>query len=202
VKKYFAQLRPLERRVILFVAVVVFAALNWALVWPHFSDWSNLSNSYRDAQQKLKLYQSAIALKPDLEKSVAKYESQGEFVAPEDQAINFMKTIQQQASQSGFGIEGYSSRTAMQTNQFFVEQYQTITVHATEAQLVDFLYQLGTKSSMVRVSDLELQPDSPRQHLAASVKLVASYRKNSKAPAPAAAVPAAKGATNSTAKAK
>jgi hypothetical protein len=197
VKKYFAQLRPLERRVIIFVGLVLLAALNWALVWPHFSDWSNLSNSYRDAQQKLKLYQSAIGLKPDLEKSVQKYESQGEFVAQEDQAINFMRTIQQQASASGFGIEGYS-RTAMQTNQFFVEQYQTITVHATEAQLVDFLYQLGTKSSMVRVSDLELQPDQPRQHLAASVKLVASYRKNPMAPA----VPAAKGATNSTAKAK
>ena len=199
-KKYFAGLRPFERRVIIFVGVVLLAALNWVLVWPHFSDWTNLSNSYRDAQQKLKLYQSAIGLKPELEKQVLKYESQGQFVAQEDQAINFMKTIQQQASKSGFGIEGFSQRP-MQTNQFFVEQVQNITVHATEAQLVDFLYQIGNSASMVRVSDLELQPDQPRQHLAAKIGLVASYQKNPKAPA-APAAPAVKGATNSTAKAK
>jgi type II secretory pathway component PulM len=200
VKKYFDQLRPMERRLVIGVGVILLIVLNWVFVWPHFSDWTNLSNSYRDAQQKLKLYQAAIGQKPVLEKAVKKYESQGEFVAPDDQAINFMRTIQQQASASGFGIEGYSP-TRMQTNQFFVEQIETITVHATEPQLVDFLYQLGTKSSMVRVSDIDLQPDQPRQHLAATIKLVASYQKNPKAPA-APAAPAVKGATNSTAKAK
>jgi type II secretory pathway component PulM len=199
-KKYFEGLRPFERRVILFVGVVLLAALNWVLVWPHFSDWTNLTHSYEEAQQKLKLYQTSIGLKPELEKQVQKYESQGQFVALDDQAINFMRTIQSQASKSGFGIEGYSPNR-MQTNQFFVEQLQTITVHATETQLVDFLYQLGNSASMVRVSDLELQPDQPRQHLAAKVGLVASYQKNPKAPA-APAAPAAKGATNSTAKAK
>jgi Tfp pilus assembly protein PilO len=205
-KKYFEGLRPFERRVILFVGVVLLAALNWVLVWPHFSDWSNLSHSYADAQQKLKLYQSAIGLKPELEKSLAKYESQGQFVAPDDQAVNFMRTIQQQASASGFGVEGFSP-TRTQTNQFFMEQYGNINVHATETQLVDFLYKLGSGGSLIRVSDLELQPDQPRQHLAANVKLVASYQKNPKAPAPATpAVPPAKsvvkGATNSPVKVK
>ena len=65
---------------------------------------------------------------------------------------------------------------------------------------MDFLYKIGTGGSLVRVSDLELQPDQPRQHLAANIKLVASYQKNPKAPTPAPAM--ASGTNNSTAKAK
>jgi hypothetical protein len=74
-----------------------------------------------------------------------------------------------------------------------VEQVQNITVLATEEQLVDFLYKLGTGASMIRVRDLELQPDQPRQRLVANIKLVASYQKNP---------PAASAAKTSTAKAK
>ena len=33
---------------------------------------------------------------------------------------------------------------------------------ATDEQLVDFLYKLGSDASMVRVRDLELQPDPPQ----------------------------------------
>jgi type II secretory pathway component PulM len=195
-KKYFEQLRPMERRMVIGVAVIFIIVINWWYVWPHFNDWSDLTHRYEDAQQKLKLYQAAVAQIPELEKSVKAFESEGEFVALEDQALNFMRTIQQQASASGFGIENYS-RSTMQTNQFFVEQTQTITVHATEGQLVDFLYKIGSGASMIRVRDLELQPDAPRQRLAANIKLVASYQKT---PRPAA--PAAAGMTNSTVKAK
>jgi Tfp pilus assembly protein PilO len=198
-KKYFEQLRPMERRMVIGVAVIFFIVLNWWYVWPHFNDWSDLTTRYTNAQQKLKLYQTAAAQIPELEKSVKAFESEGEFVALEDQALNFMRTIQQQASASGFGIENYS-RSTMQTNQFFVEQTQTITVHATEGQLVDFLYKIGSGASMIRVRDLELQPDSQRQHLAANIKLVASYQKNPQLNVSASA--ATHGTTNSTVKAK
>ena len=40
-KKYLSQLRPLERRLVVGVAVVLLIVLNWAFIWPHFSDWSN-----------------------------------------------------------------------------------------------------------------------------------------------------------------
>ena len=195
-KKYFAQLRPLERRLVIGVGVVLLIVLNWVLVWPHFTDWSKLTARYVDAQNKLKVCQTALAQKPELEQQVKQFENEGEFVALEDQAINFMRTIQQQAAASGFGIQDYS-RAMMTTNQFFVNQIQNINVVATEPQLVDFLYKLGSGSSMIRVRDLELQPDQPRQRLSARIRLVASYQKNPK-PAQAAA-PAAK---TSTVKAK
>ncbi|MGH7954159.1 MAG: hypothetical protein ACREFE_19880, partial [Limisphaerales bacterium] len=105
-------------------------------------------------------------------------------------AINFMRTIQSQAAASGVGIANYS-RSMTVTNQFFSEQIQNITVSATDKQLVDFLYKLGEGASGVRVRDLELQPDAPRQHLNANIRLVASYQTAlpKTAPAKTAAMP-------------
>ena len=196
-KKFLAQLRPAERRLVIGVAVVLVVVLNGVFVWPHFSDWSQLTQRYEDGQRKLKLYQTAITQEPELKKQVSAFESEGEYVAQEDQVINFMRTIQTQASASGFGIENMNARSQMRTNQFFVEQSQNIQVHATEEQLVKFLYEIGSGASMIRVRDLTLSPDSARQKLGTDIKLVASYQKN---PKPAASVaPAAK---NSTVKAK
>ena len=184
-KKYLAQLRPMERRLVVAVLVVLVIVLNAVFIWPHFSDWSNYRGRLAEAHRKLKLYQAATNQIPVLDKQVKSFASEGEFVAPEDQAINLMRTIQAQASASGFGIQNYS-RALMRTNDaFFVEQVQNITVVATEEQLVDFLYKLGSGASMIRVRDLELQPDAPRQRLNANIRLVASYQKNRAAAAPA-----------------
>ena len=49
-KKFFAQLRPLERRLAVGVLVVLILVLNWVFIWPHFSDWSNLRHRLADAQ--------------------------------------------------------------------------------------------------------------------------------------------------------
>jgi type II secretory pathway component PulM len=143
-KKYFAHLRPLERRLAVGVAVILILVLNWWLIWPHFSDWGNLRR--REG----------------------------------DQAINFMRTIQSQSAASGVNINSYS-RSTMHTNQFFMEQTQNINAIATDEQLVDFLYKLGSGASMVRVRDLELQPDGAKQHLNANIRLVASYQKTAPA---------------------
>ena len=44
---------------------------------------------------------------------------------------------------------------------------------------------LGSGASMIRVRDLELQPDPPKQRLNANIRLVASYQKNRAAAPPA-----------------
>ena len=191
-KKYFAQLRPMERRLVVGVLVVLLIVLNAVFIWPHFSDWGKLRGRLDEAHRKLKLYQDSAAQIPALRAQVKTFASEGEFVAPEDQAINLMRTIQAQAAASGFGIQNYSRAITRTSDAFFVEQVQNINVVATEEQLVDFLYKLGSGSSMIRVRDLELQPDAPRQRLNANIRLVASYQKN----------PAATPAKTSTAKAK
>ena len=130
------------------------------------------------AQQKLQLYQSTISQTANYQAQVKGFESQGEFVAPEDQSINFLRTIQSQATASQVQM-GSMSRPMTRTNDaFFVEQIQNINVSATDDQLVDFLYKLGSDVSMIRVRDLELQPDPPRQKLNANIRLVASYQRS------------------------
>ena len=75
-------------------------------------------------------------------------------------------------------IQNYSRQTADTNDLFFIKQMQNITVIATDEQLVNFLYKLGSGASMIRVLDLDLQPDAPHYHLSANIRLVASYQKN------------------------
>ncbi len=177
-KKFFAQLRPLERRLAVGVLVVFILVLNWVFIWPHFSDWSNLRHRLADAQQKLKLYQTTILQTSNYQAQVKGFESQGEFVATEDMSINFLRTIQSQALASGVAMSPMGRQMTRTNDAFFVQQIQNINVTATDDQLVDFLYKLGSDVSMIRVLDLELQPDPPRQKLNANIKLVASYQRN------------------------
>lgn len=182
-KKFFAQLRPLERRLAVGVLVVLFLVLNFMFVWPHFSDWSNLQQRLKDSRRKLSLYRAAIAEAAGYQAHVKQYENQGESIKREDQAINFMRAIQSQSAESGVGIVN-TSRQTTRTNEFFVERTQSINVIANDQQLVDFLYKLGSGASMIRVRDLELQPDPAHQHLNANIQLVASYQKPGTANAP------------------
>ncbi len=175
-KKYFAQLRPLERRLAVAVLVVLFLVLNYVFIWPHFSDWSRLQYRLDDTLRKQKLYQTTIAQSANYRVLVKKMEGQGGAVAPEDQAINFIRTIDSQSARSGVGIVNMS-RQMTRTNEFFVEVAQSINVTAGDQQLVDFLYKLGSDASMIRVHDLELQPDPAHQHLNANIRLIASYQK-------------------------
>ena len=147
-KKYFAQLRPLERRLAIGVLVVVFLVLNYVFVWPHFSDWGNLRNRLDAARQKLKLYQTAIAQTDSYQKQVNSLQSAGEFVAPENQGVNSLRTIQSQSAQSGVSIVNNSRQITRTNDVFFVEQVQNLTVLANDEQLVDFLYKLGSGASM------------------------------------------------------
>ena len=180
-KKYFAQLRPLERRLAIGVLVVLFLVLNYVFIWPHFSDWGNLKGRGEDARRKLKLYQTTIAQRPAYEAQEKSLGEAGEVVAIEDQAVNMLRAIQQQSAQSGVSIIN-PGRPIMRTNDaFFVEQIQNINVLGDDKQLVDFLYKLGNDASAIRVRDLELQPDAAKQKLSANIRLVASYQKSASA---------------------
>ena len=181
-KKYFAQLRPLERRLAFGVLVVLFLVLNYVFIWPHFADWGNLSRRGEDAQRKLKLYQTALAQRPGYEAQIKKLESGGDFVALEDQSVNMMRTIQNQSAQSGVSIVNTSRQMTRTNDAFFVEQIQNINVLGDDKSLVDFLYKLGSGASTIRVRDLELQTDAAKQKLTANLRLVASYQKNASAP--------------------
>ena len=179
-------LRPFEKRLVVAVGAVLFVVLNAWFVVPHFSDLGQAKKRRADALELMKRWQVEIDQKTKYEAGINKFIREGHEVQAEDQVNQFARAIQEQQARSGVGI-GNFGRTTTKTNQFFLELTQPVSVQSGEAQLVDFLYSLGSGNSLIRVSDLTLRPDPPRQQLSGTVKLVASYQKNpSKKGAPAA----------------
>jgi len=182
---YWSQLRPFEKRVVVGVAALFFIVMNFWFVFPHFSDWGNLQSRMATAQAKLVKYQTVIDKKDAYEKMVRTFQGAGLEVPREDQGNQFSRAVLLQAGQSGVLVPNTGKMQA-NTNQFFLELSQSIGVQSGESQLVDFLYRLGTNdASQIRVRDMTLHPDPPRQQLQANVKLIASYQKA----APKAAAP-------------
>ncbi len=175
-KDAFNRLSSLERRFVMGVALIVFVLLNAVFVWPQFSQWNRLQFRLNKARTTLARYQEEIARMPTYQKLVRELESEGLSVPPEDQTVNLMLTVQSQAAQSGVTILANRPQPA-RTNEFFLEQAQSLTVTATEAPLVDFLYHLGAGTSLTRVRDLSLMRDPSGHQLRADIKLVASYQK-------------------------
>ncbi|HEV2454513.1 MAG TPA: hypothetical protein VGY98_09635 [Verrucomicrobiae bacterium] len=176
-KKYFEQLRPMERRLAVGVIVVLLLVANYVVIWPHFGDWGKLDGQINGARQKLNNYKNAIAQTPLFEQKLKKFQNEGEFVAADDQAVNFMRTIQSRAIDTGVSLVNVPPSVMHTNDAFYVERVENISVKATDEQLVNFLYQLGNDPAMIRVWDLELHPDGPRQRLEAGIGLVASYQK-------------------------
>jgi hypothetical protein len=193
-------LRPNERRLVTVVAIIVFILLNAFFVWPHFGDWGKLQTRKRQAVDLLKAYQTEVDNIPRYQKQFADLQQAGAAVATEEQASRFSITVNNQATLSGVQVVNStfgSARQAVSTkpNQFFEEQQGTITVVTEEKSLVDFLYNLGVGGSLIRVRDMSLNTDGPRQKLMGNLTLVASYAK--KAPPPKATTVASPARTNS-----
>lgn len=178
-------LRPSEKRLVVVVGTVLFFVLNWWFVWPHFSDWARVQARMEKARRSLERYQREVANTNAVARAVRQMESEGYAVPLEEQFLHFSSTRESVASQSGVNIS-QTSKITTRTNQFFLELTQNISLQTKEAELVNFLYSLGSSNSLIRVRDLSLRPDAPRHHLNATIKLAASYQKKPAARAPAA----------------
>ena len=170
-------LRPFEKRMVVGIAAVLFVVLNAWFVFPHFSDLGQAQKEREDALAKIKRWQVELNQGSSYQRQIKELESEGQAVPPEDQQNQFSRAIQMQQAQSGVNITG-TSKQNVTTNQFFLVLTELVSVESGEAQLVDFLYNLGSGSSQIRVRDLAVHPNPPRQALSGSVKLVASYQKN------------------------
>lgn len=177
-KRYWNSLRPFEKRVVVAFGALFFVVLNFLFVIPHFSDLAGIHGRRDEAQRKLAKYQAEIAQTNVYMAGLREFERENSDVPLEDQSLQFANTVNIQASQSGVHIVSTVSHINTQTNQFFLEKSQSLSLQAGEQQLVDFLYNLGSGNSQIRVRDLIVHPELPaRQQLAAQVKLVASYQK-------------------------
>ncbi len=187
-------LRPNERRLVIVVLIVVFIILNFIFVWPRFGDWGKIKARRTIAEGQIAQFERESANTKGYQLKMKDLETQGAAVASEEQAVKMSTTVQNQAALSGVQVNRYDPvrQTALsiggKTNQFFEEQSGIINFVAEEKALVDFLHNLGTGGSLIRVRSMTLNPDPPRNKLQGNLTLVASYAK--KAP-PRSAVPAA-----------
>jgi Tfp pilus assembly protein PilO len=170
-------LRPFEKRLVVVVAAVLFVVLNAWFVFPHFSDLADAKKERAEALEKIGRWQVEINQEPSYRKQIKELESEGQAVPAEDQQNQFSQAIVGQQARSGVNITS-TSKQVVSTNQFFLKLTEQVSVESGELQLVDFLYNLGSGSSQIRVRDLALHPNPPRQALSGTVKLVASYQKN------------------------
>jgi hypothetical protein len=178
-KGYWENLRPFEKRVLVGVATMLFAVFNLWFVLPHFSDLGKMRQRLKDAQSALEARKAAIAQIPTVQMQVNKLQREGQDVPAEEQALQFARRITDEQMRSGVTPQG-GGKIFTQTNLYFLEQSTTVNIEGNEQQLIDFLFNLGSGNSMIRVRDMNLHPDQSRQKLAANVKLVESYQKKPK----------------------
>ena len=188
-------LKPGERRAVLFVALFVFIVLNAWFVWPKFFELSRLHRRRDQALANLQQFQREVDRTPQYERRLRDLEQQGAAVASEDQASKLQTTVYSQAALSGVQVNNYVPQTrgggGGRTNIFFDETSGTIVFVAEEKSLVDFLYNLGVGGSLVRVKNMSLNPDAPHQRLQGSITLTASFARKAPARGPVSAASAA-----------
>jgi hypothetical protein len=191
-KKFWDQLKPQERRWLIFIGVIVFATMNYLFIWPQFKEWSANRARMDAAQGNIAKYTAEIAHKPDYEHKIHTISPDEQNIAPEDQAVHFEEGFREKAVENGVQIQS-TSRPSTRMDDFTMEQRETLQVLTGERNLVDYLYSLGSSGSSVRVESMSLRPvDLNRYQLHADLTLVESYFRN---PTSSAARTTAGGAT-------
>jgi len=174
-------LSPQERRLVVVVAIVVFIVLNIWLIWPEFGSVTIWKQRRTDAEKRLKQFNDEILKQDSYRRQLRELEDQGQHVGTEEQALSLQRDVANQALLSGVQVNRYDPQPRMptggRTNAFFEEQGLNITVVTGEKELVDFLYNLGTRSSLIRVRSMTLSRDPTGMKLQGNLQLVASFAK-------------------------
>jgi hypothetical protein len=187
-------LRPGERRLVVLVAGVVFLVLNIWLVWPKFGELGRVQQRREVARKKLADFQAEIQRGQHYTNELKRLADQGAVVAQESQALELQREITQQAILSQVQtprVDSTPRTTGGKTNAFFDEATCVVSFVAEEKQLVDFLFNLGARNSLIRVRNMVLQPDPPKHKLQGTITFVESFQKKSAPKLLASATPSA-----------
>ena len=171
-----------ERRLVMAVLVVLMLALAW-MVWGMIPSPGVTQNKISQAQQRLNSFTNEISKIADYEKKIGELQGLGSAVIKIEQQTDMRKFINQLTAANGVDIDSTTSANP-KTGDFFIEQSMTIRFSSKESDLVNFLWKLGSSDTMVRVSQMRVNPDKNRYKLSGSMTLTASYQKDVKATKP------------------
>jgi len=171
-----------ERRLVMIVIVVLMLALVW-MVWGMIPDPGATRNEIAKAQTQLNSFTNEISQITDYEKEIRKLEGMGSAVVPIEQEVNMRRAINNLTAANGVQVTR-TGRMTTKTNDFFLEKSMRIDFSSKESDIVKFLWKLGGSDSMVRVSEMRIQPDKNRYRLDGWMNLTASYQKDVKATKP------------------
>ena len=180
-------LPPTERRLVLVGLVLLVVLLNYFLVWPYFGEWDKTTRQLQEETGRNRKFMAEINQRKKYETQLADLKLKGvPGLLDADRVPMMQQAIYAQGGLSGVNITRVTVpppvRGTGATNQFFDERLVTVDVIGAEAELVDFLYQLGSGDSMMRVRDItNLRPDPSKTKLQASLTLVASFQREAKA---------------------
>ena len=171
-----------ERRLVMAVLVVLMLALAW-MVWGMIPSPGVTQNKISQAQQRLNSFTNEISKIADYEKKIGELQGLGSAVIKIEQQTDMRKFINRLTAANGVDIDSTTSADP-KTGDFFIEQSMTIRFSSKESDLVNFLWKLGSSDTMVRVSQMRVNPDKNRYRLSGSMTLTASYQKDVKATKP------------------
>ena len=171
-----------ERRLVMAVLVVLMLALAW-MVWGMIPSPGVTQNKISQAQQRLNSFTNEISKIADYEKKIGELQGLGSAVIKIEQQTDMRKFINRLTAANGVDIDSTTSADP-KTGDFFIEQSMTIRFSSKESDLVNFLWKLGSSDTMVRVSQMRVNPDKNRYKLSGSMTLTASYQKDVKATKP------------------
>jgi hypothetical protein len=174
-----------ERRLVVFVGLFVFILLNVWFVKPHFGDWTKARKELEKNRASIQVYKKEIVKTTEYETQKVQLEGQGGGVLPEEQALHFQREVEDQRRISGLNLISYSAQpnrpgNIKATNTFFENQFLTMVVKTGEPELINFLYNLGSGNSLIRVESMTISPDQTKYTLNATITLMASYQKKPK----------------------
>jgi hypothetical protein len=174
-------LRPQERRLVVIVGIVVFIVLNLWLVIPMFGEYGKTENRIDATRQQLKKFNDEIQKRPAYDKELKELEGSGNYVATEEAGLRLSTEVSSMAVLTGVTIPTMNPQTRQsstgRTNAFFEEATVGINIIAGEKELLDFLFRLADKDSLIRVRSMQISPDPSRMKLQGNISLVKSFQR-------------------------
>ena len=169
-----------ERRVVMFVAVVLIGVLAW-MAFDMIPKPEQTNVKINKINRDLKSWKIERFKIDSYNKQINELEGMSSAVVQEEQEVDMSRTINKLEASSGINVSR-QGRVNTETNNFFIEKSMRIDFSGKENQIVDFLWKLGESDSLVRVSEMRVRPDKNRYKLEGWMELTASYQKNVIAP--------------------